>query len=113
MCWVQQPCLELHVFAIEQREYQSEGIVPHLPRRSGVRPLLVGQGTLLRSVTSLSREPGFMLVACLARPPTFRRYRLAMLSYGSVGAHGRTVPKTPSALGADRATLWREYGGVP
>src|SRR5262249_37664709 len=44
-----QPCRELHVFAVEQREHQSEGIIPYLPHRSGLRPPQLRKGALLSS----------------------------------------------------------------
>ena len=39
-------CLQLHGFAVEQREHRSEGIVPHLPRRSRLRPVIAGLQSL-------------------------------------------------------------------
>ena len=37
-------CLQLHRYAVEQREHRSEGIVPHLPRRSRLRPVIATLG---------------------------------------------------------------------
>ena len=39
-------CLKLHRYAVEQREHRSEGIVPHVSRRSRLRPVIASLKSL-------------------------------------------------------------------
>ena len=62
-------CLQLHGFAVEQREHRSEGIVPHLPRRSRLRPVAIGNPPepVLGVERSLGLQPADAAATTVAR----------------------------------------------